>query len=557
MKQENIADDPVAGAQQPAIATAEDVIARFQLSDLKPLLRAVQAQRKKQDLNVAVLGRFKAGKSSFLNDIVDRLLLPVGVLPVTAVVTEIAYGQHEYAELVAMDGQIQRISLDAIADYITEAANPQNVKQIDVVRVFLPSLQRFRGIRFVDTPGLESIFEHNTETALSWSPNVDLAVVTIAVDPPLTQQDLTLIERLHQYTPNVTILLTKVDLLSPSERDEVEQFVRTQLEAKFHAVIPLFPYSIKSGYELLRTRFEEQQILRPLSSAHEQHQAILVRKLTTLLRSIEDYLRLSLKAAEAAESQREELRSQILGSEEFLRDQKLQLQLLAKHTAGKVRNAIDSYLQQNVRRELEETFKERLRSELPGWRGGFAKILASFEHWLRQELDHKLTALSNSRQSAFCAPLHELEGQCQRNLQSFRDQLSEKVMRLFGIPLRTTETEIEIQPPRSPDISVGKVFDHNWELISILIPMPLIRWAVERRFVDRVEREVYKNLSRLTTQWEERVHAAILKASKEAEHRFDELVATVTQLLAKKDENAQSRIISHLDQIQDLLKQLV
>ena len=46
------------------------------------------------EIGVAVLGRFKAGKSSFLNDFLGRGILPVGV-PVTAVVTEIRYGARE------------------------------------------------------------------------------------------------------------------------------------------------------------------------------------------------------------------------------------------------------------------------------------------------------------------------------------------------------------------------------------------------------------------------------------------------------------------------------
>jgi hypothetical protein len=128
-----------------------------------------------------------------------------------------------------------------------------------------------------------------------------------------------------------------------------------------------------------------------------------------------------------------------------------------------------------------------------------------------------LRAVSSENQSAFCEPLREVERQCQRNLQGFRDQLSEKLMRVFGIPLRTAETEIEIQLPRSPDISLSHVFDHTWEIISFLLPMPLVRRvSVERRFYERVEQEVYKNLSRLTTQWEERIHAAIFNTAREA-----------------------------------------
>lgn len=557
MTERNTAEDLVSPANiQFATSLAAEVVEHFGLSDLVILLQAVRAQQTKQDLNVAVLGRFKAGKSSFLNDLVGEPLLPVGVLPVTAVVTEICYGDQERAEIRFLNGETKSVPISEVASYVSESENPENTKAVESVRVFLPALARYRGIRLVDTPGLESIFEHNTEASLSWTPNVDLAVVAIGVDPPLTQQDIALIERLYQYTPNISVLLTKVDTLNETERLQVEQFVRSRLQEKFGIGIAVFPYSIKPGYESLRRRFEEEQILRSLASAHVQHGAILVRKLSTLLRSTEDYLQLSEKAAERTVAEREQIKEQVLGSREFLADQKLQLQLLAKHAAGKTRSAIDAYLQQNARRQLEDRLKRRLESALPNWRGSFAKLLSAFEGWLRRELKEELSIVSMAHQSAFCDPLKTVQGQCQRNLQSFRDQLSEKVMRLFGMPLRTSETDIEVQAPRSPDISVGKVFDHNWELASFLIPMPLVRWAVERRFYERVEREVYKNLSRLTTQWEEKIQAAIFETAKEAERRFVELIATVSRLLSAEDQGANADIGSFLQRVREALKQI-
>ena len=205
---------------------------------------------------------------------------------------------------------------------------------------------------------------------------------------------------------------------------------------------------------------------------------------------------------------------------------------------------------------LEKTLKARLERELPGWRGGFADTLSAFERWLRGELEQELSAISAAHHHAFCGPLQDVERRCQASLQAFRDQLSEKAMRVFGLPLRTTETEIEVQPPRSPDISVGKVFDHSWEVVSFLVPMPLVRWAVNRRFRARVEREVYKNLSRLTTQWEERVRDAIYATAAEATKRLDELVLTVSHLLAGEEQQGRQRISACLARVKEAADQI-
>jgi len=134
------------------------------------------------DISVAVLGRFKAGKSSFLNHFLGRDLLPAGV-PVTAVVTEIRYGARERARIRPRDGGQREVPVNQITGFISENENPENRKQVDLITVELPELRRFRGLKFVDTPGLDSVLSHNTQTSLDWLPNEGLALVAVSVDP--------------------------------------------------------------------------------------------------------------------------------------------------------------------------------------------------------------------------------------------------------------------------------------------------------------------------------------------------------------------------------------
>jgi len=378
-----------------------------------------------------------------------------------------------------------------------------------------------------------------------------LALVAVAVDAPLTKHDISLLERLFDLTPNVSVLLTKMDTLDEASQQEVLHFVKTQLEKRFPGSVPVFPYSIKPGYEHWRGQLERDYILKASATLQKQRESVFTRKLQTLLRATEDYLQFALKSAERLAADREELCAQVLGSGQALADQKLQLRLLARHAASRVRPAIEKHLENRALRQLQKKLSARLSEVLPCWRGSFAKILSQFEQWLRAELEAELAALSDRERNVFQEPLQNVERQLERHLQTFRGQLSEKVERVFGIPLRTAETEIEIQPPRFPDISVGRVFDHNWELISVLIPMPLVRRGMERRFRERAETEVYKNLSRLTSQWEDAISAAIQNAEKEAERRFEELVSTVEHLLLAEGPTAETGIQSYIQRLRE------
>ena len=543
-------------SENEAISLAREVIGRFELTDLQALLRAVELRAEKQELNLAVFGRFKAGKSSFLNQLIGQAVLPVGVVPVTSVVTEISYGPAEAAVVVFQhDRGTRAISIREIASYISEAENPGNKKGVQTVSVSLPHLQRFGRLRLVDTPGLESIFAQNTEASLSWSPNVDLALVAVSVDPPLTQHDVALVERLQRFTPNVCVLLTKMDTIDAAGQAEVLAYVESQLRARFADGVPVLPYSIRAGYENLRLRFEQEYLSKAMASFHRERAAALTRKLQTLLLSAADYLQLSLKSAEARESDLEHLHAQVL-SEQSVADQKLRFHLMAKHAAGNTRPAIERHLQKTVLPQLQKKLVERLAMAQSGWRGSFAKTLSQFEQWLRSELKTELTDVSIAAGGVFLEPLCDLQRQCRNDLQAFRDALSETVLRIFGIPLRTTESEIELQPPRSPNISIGRVFDHNWELISALIPMFLVRGAVKRHFADKVEAEVFKNLSRLTSQWEDSIHAAIRATEMEAHGRFDETLFTVRRLLTTRDLKGNAPTRTFLQQIEMTLENL-
>ncbi|MBZ5594605.1 MAG: dynamin family protein [Acidobacteriia bacterium] len=247
---------------------------------------------------MAILGRFKAGKSSVLNHLLARRILPVGAIPVTTVGTEIEYGPDERAEVVFRDGSTQAIQSQRISEFVSETENPENSRRVVCVRVQLPAMERYRGIRFVDTPGLESVLEHNTEASLDWLPNVGLALVAVGVDPPLSQHDIELIRNLSRYTPHISLLLTKVDVLDDSERTQVQEFVQKQLARYWDKPLAVFPFSTRPGFESLRTEIDEKLLSRARAEAGEHRAAILRHKVDSLLSECSEYLTLASKAAE-------------------------------------------------------------------------------------------------------------------------------------------------------------------------------------------------------------------------------------------------------------------
>ncbi|HLF85038.1 MAG TPA: dynamin family protein [Blastocatellia bacterium] len=513
------------------------VAASYGITAIEPLLASCRAVSRQHELTIAVAGRFKAGKSSFLNHLIGRHLLPVGVVPVTAVITEISYGPSQKALVHFLDGRIEPVPIDDIRCFIAESENPENVKRVSRVTVELPELEPFRGLCFVDMPGLESSFAHNTDVSLRWLPNAALALVAISVDTPLSRHDLDLLKSLRDYTPGISILLTKADLLDEAERAEVLAFIRDQLTRAFDAAPEIFPYSVRPGFEHLRTHLEGRLMRKTLSEFEQHRNVILGRKLETLLRDCEEYLTLALTAAETVNSERGELEEQVIGDKEAVEQVKHEVRLLIRDLIGGTRTVVSTHLEES-RAELEAYLLEDLKTQFPMWAESLRSSLDSFERWLRRSLSEALAAISDKQRAYFLAPLETAKRRVLRLLQVFRDELSEKTESAFGVPLRTNEVEIQIEEPHSPDIWIGRVFDRNWELLSPIIPIQLARSIVERHFRRRVPEIIETNLSRLATQWEESIDIAMTQIRKVAEQRSDELAETVGRLVASSSDDA-------------------
>ncbi|MBZ5725568.1 MAG: dynamin family protein [Acidobacteriia bacterium] len=524
-----------------------EVAARHEITALADLLRTARAALAQDEIAIAVLGRFKAGKSSFLNHFVGRGILPVGVVPVTAAITELRYGPRELARARFQNGGELEIPLDRIGDYISEKENPENVRQVALITVELPELRRLRGLMLVDTPGLESALAHNTEASLNWLPKVGLALLAVSVDPPLTQRDIDLLKSIYQYTHSVAVLLTKADLVSGGELAEVISFVDAQLAQAFSAPPPVFPYSTMPGFGQFREALEQTLIAGTLGRFAGERERICARKIDTLLRECGDFLALSLKSAESIEGQRQEL-SLVVGEKALVEEVKSEIRLVVRHAAAGTRSTAAGRLEAH-QSELEHALSRRLEREFRKWSGSLGAMLASFEQWLAAALCEELTAVSVHERTLLVAPLHQVRKQAFRALQQFRDRLSERTERSFGVPLRTTEPEIDVVEPGTPDIRVGRVFDRNWELLSPVLPLWAIRGVVQRHFARTVPYAIYQNLSRLATQWEESINDALGRVEQEAGRRLDELMGTVKRLLESGGPERAPQLRSDLDRI--------
>lgn len=507
-----------------------------------------------QLIDIALLGQFKSGKSSFLNSLMGRNILPVGVTPVTSTITRLQYGTKERVKIRYFDGKESEEDIASVGEFTSEAQNPGNRKNVEVVDIELPSLKKYTGLRFVDTPGLGSIFKYHMETSENWLPEVGAALLAISSDRPLAENDLQLIRELRKHTPRIVILLTKADLLLPDQQKEVIHFFKSALQREFHEEFPIFLYSTRLETEKWKKRVEEE-VFSPLSKNwEEEFENILQHKIQSLGKSTLNYLEIALKASIQADFDREQLRKQILDEKVNYELIHQEISLIAKENSEQTRDLINNYLERYHQTRLKNKLIESLLKEMPSWRGNLSRLTDQYESWLKEILAEEIGNISRTEHMHFLGTLKKAHASLSRTLETFRALLNQNIERVLGLRLAEAEWKIEVMEPQQPDIRITRTFDFHLNLFWFLIPMFIFRSFFERHYLNQLPNIVVVNLSRLAAQWENRINKVIDEMKKQALKYVQEELTTIDSLLSKAHGQT-DRIRRTMDELKGQLEQ--
>jgi len=219
--------------------------------DLRSASRDLLSRLADDRFNLMLVGRFSRGKSTLINAILGSAYLPTGILPLTSVITTVRYGSRPLVALNFRDSNLRReIQLSQLAEYVTQQANPGNVKGLDYAGIELPVELLRRGLFFVDSPGLGSSIIENTQTTERFFPEADAFVLVTSYDSPLSEEEDRALRRIRQTGKVLFVIVNKHDTITASEREQVLGFVLERLgEYSFSRVPQVFSVSARQALE--------------------------------------------------------------------------------------------------------------------------------------------------------------------------------------------------------------------------------------------------------------------------------------------------------------------
>lgn len=199
--------------------------------------------------NLVVLGQFKRGKTTLINALLGSEILPTAVVPLTSIATIIIYGEDLDIKVYFNDGRVTTIEPENLHKYVTEKGNPKNEKEVQEVVITYPSPYLKDGVRLIDTPGVGSVYEHNTDVAYQYLPKSDAALFLLSVDQPLSKAELEFLKDVREYSNRIFFLLSKADYFSEPELIEAIEFSMNILKETMETEVRIFPISAKLALE--------------------------------------------------------------------------------------------------------------------------------------------------------------------------------------------------------------------------------------------------------------------------------------------------------------------
>lgn len=190
---------------------------------------------------VAVVGEFKRGKTSFINALLRKQILPADVVPATATINRITYGNVPASYIYwNNDRPVEKIEIDQLADYITKLTDRSAMQARNIKEAVVQYPCRFceNNVDLIDTPGMNDDDAMNSITIRQLS-DIDLAIVTLDPSSPVSSTEAHFIAQLVESDQicQIVFVVSKMDTVFAMQRERLLKLIEERLQNLVRAAL--------------------------------------------------------------------------------------------------------------------------------------------------------------------------------------------------------------------------------------------------------------------------------------------------------------------------------
>lgn len=218
---------------------------------------------------IVVVGEFSRGKSTFVNGLLGRRILPSSANPTTTVLSKIVYAEQPYYRLHFREG---RDCVDVTEPKFQSIVAPEEPDPDDLlslqerdqtlmdyaaishVEIGYPASLCQGGVELIDTPGTNDLDAAREEITYRFIPEADAAVFVLSTRPPLTETELNFFKDriLEASIQKIFFVVNFKDRLATSEAQEKVMNRFTALLTPLVKDLKIYLISAKQALEARR-----------------------------------------------------------------------------------------------------------------------------------------------------------------------------------------------------------------------------------------------------------------------------------------------------------------
>lgn len=217
----------------------------------------------KTELNVVVCGKVKNGKSSLINAIIGREILPVCSDVATSQIFKISHTELDKFNVVFANGNKQEITQAELTSFGSQSDIDKNgIKSPDQAISFIEVGTKMEflplGVSLIDTPGIGSTYSQHTAITKKCVQMADAALFVMNPSP-LEKIEIEFLKELADITPNIMFVMTKAEDIDSVKENIARNtsLIENAIGKKLYREVHIFPMSSTTLMDAAHSSDEE------------------------------------------------------------------------------------------------------------------------------------------------------------------------------------------------------------------------------------------------------------------------------------------------------------
>lgn len=212
----------------------EEIAAKMDLEENRKALKKSREKLAGHKFAVGILGEFRRGKSTVINSLLEKEIMPSDILPTSATMNRVTYDLQPHVELYMRDGSVKQIGIDELPRYVTKLSreDEERAALVEEAVVYYPCKFCQNGVDIVDTPGLndDDRMSRITEEVI---PKLDAVIMVVTHDSPFSMSEAEFVRSklMTSDLSRLMFLVNKIDTIRRAEdRERVVQDIKKRVQ---------------------------------------------------------------------------------------------------------------------------------------------------------------------------------------------------------------------------------------------------------------------------------------------------------------------------------------